>query len=84
VCRIAWNIQIEPQNVLELEGMEPKKFSRHVIIWLPGAAFQSGPELGKFVKDAVLQHKAAHTLLVNSGNSRVPIIDTSVYSRFVP
>jgi hypothetical protein len=70
--------------VLEMESIQTNKFSRHVIIWLPSAAFQSGPDLGKFVKDAVLQHKAAHTLLVNSGTSRVPIVDTSVYSRFVP
>lgn len=81
MCRLAWGLDIGPQNVLEMESMNPKKFSRHVVIWLPNAAFQSGPDLGKFVKDAVLQHKAAHTLQIKSGRSMVPIVDTSVYSR---
>jgi hypothetical protein len=83
-CRLAWGIHIGPQHVLEMESVNPNKFSRHVVIWLPNAAFQSGPDLGRFVKDAVLQHKAAHILQVNAGHSRVPIVDTSVYSRCAP
>jgi hypothetical protein len=67
-----------------MESINPNKFSRHLVIWLPNAAFQSGPELGKFVKDAVLQHEAACSLQVKSGQSMIPIVDTSVYSRCVP
>ena len=66
-----------------MESVNTNKFSRHVVIWLPHAAFQSGQELGKFIKDAVLQHKAAHTLQVTSGQSMAPMVDTSVYSRCV-
>lgn len=66
-----------------MESVNPNKFSRHVVVRLPDAAFQSGQDLGRFVKDAILQHKAAHTLQVKSGQSMVPLVDTSVYSRCV-
>ena len=50
------NIAIElNKHVVELESIGTdnanKKFSRHVIIRLPGAAFKSNIHVGKFVKD---------------------------------
>jgi hypothetical protein len=65
-----------------MESINSGKFSRHLLIHLPGAAFKTGPELGKFVKQTVVQHKAAHTLRVMTVDGiLLPFIDTTVYSR---
>ena len=48
--------------MLELDSSTPTKFSRHIIVTIPGAAFQSNAHVGAFVKDMVCPgHAAANT-----------------------
>lgn len=37
--------------MLELDSSSPHKFSRHIIVRIPGAAFQNNFHVGAFVKD---------------------------------
>lgn len=46
-----FQLELEESWVLELDSSSPKKFSRHVIVRIPGAAFQNNFHVGAFVKD---------------------------------
>ncbi len=47
----SFNLDLSEDWVLELDSSTAAKFSRHVIIALPGAAFQSNAHVGAFVRD---------------------------------
>ena len=53
VCRMQEKFQLEMEDswVLEMDSSSPHKFSRHVIVKIPGAAFQNNFHVGAFVKD---------------------------------
>ena len=46
-----FDVQLEDSWVIELDSSTPAKFSRHLIIQIPGMAFQSNFHVGAFVKD---------------------------------
>lgn len=80
VCRAIWSMPVERSAVIEMESCHPNKWSRHLLVGLPGCAFLSAQEAGAFVKDAVLKHRDASKLLVQS--TQVSFVDASVYSRY--
>ena len=45
-----YKITMDPAYILELDSTTSTKFSRHVIITLPGAAFASTLHAGAFVR----------------------------------
>ena len=46
-----FDVQLEDSWIIELDSSTPAKFSRHLVIRIPGAAFQSNFHVGAFVKD---------------------------------
>jgi len=44
-----FEISLPPECVLELDSSTPAKFSRHIIVRLPGAAFETNRDAGAFV-----------------------------------
>jgi hypothetical protein len=46
-----FQLVLEDSWVLELDSSSPHKFSRHIIVRIPGAAFQNNFHVGAFVKD---------------------------------
>ena len=46
-----FDVQLENSWTIELDSSTPAKFSRHLVIRIPGAAFQSNFHVGAFVKD---------------------------------
>ena len=46
-----FDIEFKEDCIVELDSSTPAKFSRHVIVRIPGAAFQSNFHVGAFVKD---------------------------------
>ena len=47
----AFGIDFDPAWVMELESDAPHKFSRHLIIQIPGRAFANNLHVGAFVND---------------------------------
>ena len=48
--RANWNVHITNDDVVELESSTPTKFSRHVLVTLPNAAFATNAAAGHFVR----------------------------------
>ena len=46
-----FDIELDESWVVELDSSSPSKFSRHLVIAIPGSAFQSNFHVGAFVKD---------------------------------
>ena len=46
-----FDVQLEDSWIVELDSSTPAKFSRHLVIQIPGMAFQSNFHVGAFVKD---------------------------------
>lgn len=46
-----FGIELQRSWVVELDSSSARKFSRHVIIQIPGAAFRSNFHVGAFVKE---------------------------------
>ena len=46
-----FNVELQASWVVELDSTSATKFSRHVIIQIPGAAFRSNFHVGAFVKE---------------------------------
>ena len=46
-----FDIEFNKSWVVELDSSSPSKFSRHLVIPIPGAAFQSNFHVGAFVKE---------------------------------
>ena len=46
-----FDVQLEDSWIIELDSSTPAKFSRHLVIRVPSAAFQSNSHVGAFVKD---------------------------------
>ncbi|CAL8468734.1 g8274 [Coccomyxa elongata] len=75
--------------VLELDSSSPEKFSRHVILRIPSAAFQNNFHVGAFVKDICAgvekddPDNPAQQLMINKDGqgSRALFIDGGVYTR---
>ncbi len=49
-CRQRWGIQLQRHHIAELESSTPAKWSRHLIVRLPGFAFKHNGHVGRFVE----------------------------------
>ncbi|KDD71281.1 hypothetical protein H632_c5388p0, partial [Helicosporidium sp. ATCC 50920] len=94
--RFGLAVQYESQ-LLELDSSSATKFSRHLVLRLPGLAWATNAHLGRFVRQVVRRAGEAAMLRGDGGGSegdgddgiccgRMPrrshcVVDTSVYSR---
>jgi hypothetical protein len=83
-------VQLEDQGVIELDSSTENKFSRHLIVRLPGAAFATNIHVGVVLQDiyklAIEKRDSdpscAQLLFVKKGaNEDAFFIDTGVYTR---
>ena len=70
VMQERWDVQLEDSWIVELDSSTPAKFSRHLIIQIPGAAFQSNFHVGAFVKG--LCEAPVEAAGAGSASSRLP------------
>lgn len=81
----AFGIDFHPAWVMELESDAPHKFSRHLIIQIPGMAFANNLHVGAFVSDvcttAVDSQSGISSLQVAKEGGTSVIVDTGVYTR---
>lgn len=85
-----YGIQLQPQHILELDSSTPTKFSRHLIVQLPGLAWADNGHAGRFVLLVVLcllqraQHStaaAAAACVRTKEGGWTTAVDLGVYSR---
>jgi hypothetical protein len=92
-ARARWGCALDPAaHVLEADSSTPDKWSRHLLVRLPGGvAFRDGQAVGRYVAE-LLAHGAADALRVRkaggSGGGRgggaadwTWVVDTAVYTR---
>lgn len=81
--RDLWQVPADERHVIELDSSREGKFSRHVVIRLPGAALASNAVARGFVQHRLLQRGVQEAFQVggSDGAAATSIIDTSVYSR---
>lgn len=89
VLREKLDIKMDEKWLIELESSSLTKFSRHLILRLPGAAFVDNSHVGHFV-DAIIREAQTHRhtskncsmMFVRNGHGQeTTCIDTGVYSR---
>ncbi|EIE21146.1 hypothetical protein COCSUDRAFT_43486 [Coccomyxa subellipsoidea C-169] len=85
--RELWGLQLEDGWVWELDSSSPAKWSRHIIVVVPGRAFPSNLALGAFVTQILSLPQAAQ-LRVEKTDGRctgerhfTSIVDTAVYTK---
>ena len=79
-----WGLKLDPQTqVYELDSCTAEKFSRHLIVRLPGHAFYNNLAIGHFVSQVLLAAGTELNILKNPPTSeeRVPFVDTAVYTK---
>lgn len=90
VLQQRFNVQLEDQGILELDSSTEKKFSRHLIVRLPGAAFASNIHAGVLIQNICKlatekrdsDPSCAQLLFVKKGaDEDAFFIDTGVYTR---
>ena len=71
--RREWDLSLQDSIVLELDSTTKSKFSRHLVIRLPGVAFDHNLSVGRLV----------HRILDRSRDPLLLLaVDTGVYSRY--
>ncbi|CAL8469241.1 g8782 [Coccomyxa elongata] len=85
--RELWGLQLEDEWVWELDSSSPDKWSRHIIVVVPGRAFPNNLALGAFVNQLLSLPQAAQ-LRVEKTDGRRPgerhftsLVDTAVYTK---
>ena len=58
-CRQLFGIELQPQHVWELDSSQPNKFSRHVVVCLPRAAFACSATVGAFVAQLLARREVS-------------------------
>ncbi|GAB4817437.1 hypothetical protein N2152v2_004483 [Parachlorella kessleri] len=85
-----FSLQMEDSWVLELDSSTDAKFSRHVIIRAPGAAFGNNLHVGAFVRELCCragEARQAHSscpaarVFVKKGTQETLLVDLGVYTR---
>ncbi|KAL4448454.1 hypothetical protein ABPG75_005673 [Micractinium tetrahymenae] len=86
--RGSFQLDLQPGWVLELDSSTEAKFSRHLVVRIPGAAFASSAHAGAFVlqlcaaaKEQRGEDPRAALLIVKKGEEEALFIDHAVYSR---
>lgn len=68
VCRDLWDIALEQSNIVELDSSTDVKFSKHLIVKIPGHAFEDNSAVGSFVHQLLgmpevsLQNRHCYTI----------------------
>ncbi|BDA45013.1 probable DNA-directed primase/polymerase protein at C-terminar half [Coccomyxa sp. Obi] len=85
--RELWGLQLEDEWVWELDSSCPDKWSRHIIVVVPGRAFPNNLALGAFVNQILSLPQAAQ-LRVEKTDGRRPgerhftsLVDVAVYTK---
>lgn len=89
ILRIQMDIVMDEKWIIEFDSSSDVKFSRHVIVRLPGAAFLDNSHVGHFAQEILhgaMQHretsKFSRMMFVkNKHGQETTFIDTGVYSR---
>ncbi|CAG9466369.1 unnamed protein product [Pedinophyceae sp. YPF-701] len=77
-----FGVEVSHADVLEMDSSQSAKFSRHVVVAVPGWAFASSGDAGLFVKHLLGLPEGKRFLAVDDEHGKtVSIVDTSVYSR---
>ncbi|KAK9830391.1 hypothetical protein WJX72_011482 [[Myrmecia] bisecta] len=85
-----FGLEVDAGCVLELDSTTPAKFSRHLIVRLPGHAFQNNMHVGTFVKElceAVVGEQSegnpynALMVMKDETGTKTLFVDGGVYSR---
>jgi len=79
-----WGLVLDPQTqVYELDSSTSEKFSRHVIVRIPGHAFFHNLAMGHFVAQVIAAAGTELDVLKNPPPSeeRVSFVDTAVYTK---
>ncbi len=79
-----WELVLDLQTqVYELDSSTPEKFSRHVIVRIPGHAFFHNLAIGHFVSQVLAAAGTELDVLKNPAPSeeRVSFVDTAVYTK---
>ncbi|KAL4438218.1 hypothetical protein ABPG77_010579 [Micractinium sp. CCAP 211/92] len=86
--RGAFQLEMQPGWVLELDSSTEAKFSRHLVIRIPDAAFASSAHVGAFVlqlcaaaRERRGEDPRAALLTVTKGDEEALFVDPAVYSR---
>ncbi|KAK9826250.1 hypothetical protein WJX74_002799 [Apatococcus lobatus] len=86
--RQIWGYELQQDWVLELDSSTPTKFSRHVVIQIPGCAFASCQMVGNFVTSLLASPEAQALMLVKEiatdsagRTSFASLVDTAVYTK---
>ena len=58
-CRHLFGIELQPEHVWELDSSQPNKFSRHIVVCLPKAAFACSATVGAFVAQLLARHEVS-------------------------
>lgn len=75
-----WGVGFDPySHVYELDSSTPSKFSRHLIIKLPGYAFYNNIAAGHFAAQVV--EAAGNQIHVEKDEAKIPFVDIAVYTR---
>ena len=83
------DIILDQKWIVEFDSSSDVKFSRHVILRLPGTAFSDNAQVGFFV-ESIIQHAILHRstskscrmmFVMNKQGKETTFIDTGVYSR---
>lgn len=70
----------DAENVTELDSTTDVKWSRHLIVRMPGAAFATAKDCGAFVS-SVLESTGSSFIVCQKGGGTTSFVDCSVYSR---
>ncbi|KAI9193376.1 uncharacterized protein BJ171DRAFT_268853 [Polychytrium aggregatum] len=88
-----FGIRCRPEHIVDLSSTTTSKFSRHIIVNLPGAVFQDNGHVGRFVSYLISRiHeysqgngetsvKFAELIVKHPSSGRAVFIDESVYSK---
>ena len=84
-CRRNFGLHVEDKNIFELDSSSESKFSRHIIMRIPGYAFYNNIAVGDFV--AQVLSACGRDLLVDVEHKGCPdrtrgfFVDTAVYTK---
>ena len=80
-CRRKCPAQVTHEQVFETDSSTDTKWSRHLLVRIPGYAFASNAEVGAFVRRMLASSDAAKLNVLDEKGERVVFVDMAVYSR---
>ncbi|KAK9846112.1 hypothetical protein WJX84_012061, partial [Apatococcus fuscideae] len=86
-CWQTWGFELQEDWILELDSSTAVKFSRHVILQIPGHAFASCYMISRFVTAILASPEAQSLMLIkeaaagSAARSFASLVDTAVYTK---